>query len=80
MNKDELIYNLIFSNENVYNINIADYIDPLYRYKYDRFIKEIKNILILSNVEIEKEILNIDSTSKIMWVIKTRKKNQDVEI
>jgi len=80
VNKDELIYNLIFSEDGIYHINIADYIEPLYRYKYDRFIKEIKKILELSKVEIERESLNIDSISQIIWVIKTRKKQQDVEI
>ena len=80
MNKEELIYNLIFSNEDKYSINIADYIDPLYRYKYDRFIKEIKIILSMSKVQIEKEVLNINSVNQIIWVIKTKKVSQDVEI
>lgn len=80
MNKEELIYNLIFSNEDKYSINIADYIEPLYRYKYDRFIKEIKIILSMSKVQIEKEVLNINSVNQIIWVIKTKKVSQDVEI
>lgn len=80
MNKEELIYNLIFSSEDKYSINIADYIEPLYRYKYDRFIKEIKIILSMSKVQIEKEVLNINSVNQIIWVIKTKKVSQDVEI
>lgn len=80
MNKEELIYDLIFSNEDKYSINIADYIEPLYRYKYDRFIKEIKIILSMSKVQIEKEVLNINSVNQIIWVIKTKKVSQDVEI
>lgn len=80
MEKEELIYNLIFSDENEYVINIADYIEPIFRYKYDRFIKEIKSILRASKVKIENEKLSIESVNQIIWIIKTKKVNQDVEI
>jgi len=69
-NKDELIYDLIFSDKVDFTINISDYIENLY--KYDRFINEIKTILKKSKVDIIKEGVNIDIKS-ITWRIKVNK-------
>ena len=68
--KDDLIYDLIFSDKVDFTINILDYIENLY--KYDRFINEIKTILKKSKVDIIKEGVNIDIKS-ITWRIKVNK-------
>ena len=39
--RDNLIYDLIFSETSDFDINISDYIDNIY--KYETFIKEIKD-------------------------------------
>lgn len=80
MSKSDLIYTLIFSNLDNHDINIANYIDSRIIYKYDRFIKEIKAILLESKVEIVKENLFVNSTTEILWKIKTKKLRQNVEI
>ena len=80
MKKEDLIYQLIFSNSDAHEINIAEYVDNRVIYKYDRFIKEIKHILSESKVRIERECLLINSTTQILWKIKTVKLNQNVEI
>lgn len=80
MSKSDLVYTLIFSNQDSHVINIANYIDSKVIYKYDRFIKEIKSILLESKVEIVKEILFVNSTTEILWKIKTKKLKQNVEI
>ena len=41
--KDELIYDLIFSETMVYRIDIAEYLDDIYG--YEEFVAEIKKIL-----------------------------------
>ena len=80
MSKNELIYDLIFSNLDNHEINIAEYLDSRFIYKYDRFINEIKSILSESKVIITKEQLRIESITQIIWKIKTIKLNQDVDI
>ena len=42
-NKDELVYDLIFSEKNNYVIDVGEYITDIY--KYDEFIDDIKQIL-----------------------------------
>jgi hypothetical protein len=42
-NREDLIYDLIFSEKLDFYINISDYIENIY--KYETFIKEIKDIL-----------------------------------
>lgn len=68
--KEELIYDLIFSTIDDYQIDIADYIPDIYR--YDKFISEIKKILKKSKVSIIKEDINIDSKS-VIWKLKVKK-------
>ena len=49
-NLDDLIYDLIFSEKSDFEINISDYIDNIY--KYETFIREIKDILKKSKVSL----------------------------
>ena len=49
-NKDDLIYELIFSETVNFEIDIADYIDDIY--KYDDFVVDIKKVLKKSKVKI----------------------------
>ena len=67
---DELIYNLIFSEEIEFNISIGLYISDIY--KYDRFILKVKSILKRSRVGILKEKVLIDPMD-VNWYIKITK-------
>ncbi len=69
-NKEDLIYDLIFSEDTDYKINITDYISDLY--KYDKFIDETKTILKKSKVNINTERIIVDSNS-VIWEIKVTK-------
>ncbi len=68
--KEDLIYDLIFSEKTDYTINIKDYISDIY--KYDRFIESAKLILKKSKVDIIKEKIVVDSDS-VIWEIKVIK-------
>lgn len=70
MKQDDLIYELIFSEENDFEIIVSDYIDDIY--KYDRFIKKLKNVLKKSNVEILKESIEV-SINQVKWNLKVKK-------
>ena len=67
--KEELIYDLIFSNNSRFEISIVDYTDV---YRYDSFITEIKKILDKSKVRILSESLDMD-TKNIIWKLKVKK-------
>lgn len=69
-NKEELIYDLIFSEKLDYKINIADYVDDIYQ--YDDFVEEMKLILKKSKVKIVKSIVAVDSKTAI-WNLKVKK-------
>lgn len=68
--KDELIYDLIFSNNVEYEIHIDQYIEDIY--KYDYFIDDIKDVLYKSKVKImvTSVIVDIDS---VVWNLKIKK-------
>jgi hypothetical protein len=68
--KDELIYDLIFSNNVEYEIHIDQYIEDIY--KYDYFIDDIKDVLYKSKVKImvTSVIVDIDS---VIWNLKIKK-------
>jgi dihydroneopterin aldolase len=66
-NKEDLIYSLIFSELSDYDIDISDYIKD--KYKYDRFIKEIKRILIKSEVNLVKDVVDANIES-VKWKLK----------
>lgn len=68
--KNKLIYDLIFSENNDFTINISEYITDIY--KYDKFVDEIKKILKKSKVTIVKEKINLD-TNSVIWEIKVSK-------
>jgi hypothetical protein len=68
--KEDLIYDLIFSDTIDYKIDISEYIEDVY--KYDRFIEEIKNVLKKSKVSVVKEKVDLDTKSAI-WNLKVKK-------
>lgn len=68
--KDELIYDLIFSEKWNYSIDISDYIKNIY--EYESFVDEIKEILKKSKVKIMKSALVVDSKTAI-WELKVKK-------
>ncbi len=69
-NRDELIYDLIFSDTLEYEIHIEEYISDIY--KYDRFIDDTKDILKKSKVGILKEKITVE-TDSVIWKIKVSK-------
>ncbi len=68
--KDELIYDLIFSETTVYRIDIAEYLDDIYR--YEEFVADIKKVLKKSKVGIVKSSVLVDSKTAI-WELKVKK-------
>lgn len=69
-NKDDLIYDLIFSEQTDFEINVSDYIENIY--KYEIFIKEIKEILKKSKVSVIKEGIDMSPITAI-WILKVKK-------
>lgn len=69
-NRDELIYDLIFSETLEYEIHIEEYIEDIY--KYDRFVDDAKEILKKSKVDIIREKIIVD-TNSVIWKIKVSK-------
>jgi hypothetical protein len=67
---DDLIYDLIFSNETNYSIDISDYIKDIYQ--YDTFISDIREVLKKSKVKIIKSDVRLDSKT-VIWEIKVKK-------
>jgi serine/threonine protein phosphatase PrpC len=68
--QDELIFKLIFSKEKDFIILVSDYIGDIYRYDY--FIKEIKDILKKSKVMVVKENIEV-SLHEVKWKLKVKK-------
>lgn len=68
--KDNLIYDLIFSESEDFKIDVSNYITDIY--KYDKFIAEIKKVLKKSKVTIIRERVNLD-TNSVIWEIKVKK-------
>ena len=69
-NMEDLIYDLIFSENLDYNINISEYIEDIY--KYDKFVEDIKNVLRQSKVSVIKEKLDLE-TENVIWNLKVKK-------
>jgi hypothetical protein len=67
---EDLIYDLIFSDETYYSIDISNYIKDIYQ--YDSFIKDIRNILKKSKVKIVKSDVKLDSKT-VVWELKVKK-------
>jgi hypothetical protein len=68
--KDELVYDLIFSEKNNYIIDVGEYIVDIY--KYDEFIDDIKQILHKSKVIIVNNSIDVDSKT-VTWKLKVKK-------
>ena len=69
-NKNELIYDLIFSEKFEYEIDMSNYIEDIY--KYEDFVTEIKKVLKKSKVKIIKSEVKLDSKTAI-WQLKVNK-------
>jgi hypothetical protein len=69
-NKDELVYNLIFSDNVQFIIDIGEYIKDIY--KYDDFVDEIKQILHKSKVILVSNSIDVDSKT-VIWKLKVKK-------
>jgi hypothetical protein len=69
-NKNDLVYDLIFSEKNQFTIDVGDYISDIY--KYDEFIDEIKQILFKSKVTIASNSIDVNSKT-VMWKLKVKK-------
>lgn len=68
--KDDLIYELIFTEQVEFKIDVSKFIDDIYQ--YDEFVTDIKSILKKSKVKIIKSEINLDSKTAV-WNLKVRK-------
>lgn len=68
--QETLIYDLIFSEECDYIIDIGDYIKNIY--KYDDFINSIRQVLKKSKVKVVSNSIDVDSKS-VIWKLKVKK-------
>ncbi len=69
-NKEDLIYDLIFSEKEEYKIDISNYIEDIYQ--YDEFVSEIKKVLKKSKVKIIKSSVKTDPKTAV-WELKVIK-------
>jgi hypothetical protein len=69
-NKDDLLYDLIFSDRKDFLIDLGDYIKDIY--KYDEFIDEVKNILNKSKVNIVNNSIDVNSKT-VLWKLKVKR-------
>lgn len=70
MSKDELIYELIFSEKEEFSIDISKYMENIY--EYDEFVDDMKKILKISKVKIVSSSVDVDSRSAT-WKLKLKK-------
>ena len=68
--KDDLIYELIFTEQVEFKIDVSKFIEDIYQ--YDEFVTDIKSILKKSKVKIVKSEINLDSKTAV-WGLKVRK-------
>ncbi len=68
--KDELIFDLIFSEKSEFKIDLGDYVDDIYQ--YEDFVYEIRDVLRRAKVTIAKSSIKIDS-STARWEMKIKK-------
>ena len=71
LKKEDLIYQLIFSEEESFEIKVSEYTQDIY--KYDRFINEIKDILKKSKVVISKEEVDLEEDC-VLWSLSVKRK------
>jgi len=69
-NKNDLVYDLIFSDKSQFTIDVGDYVSDIY--KYDEFIDEIKQILCKSKVTIANNSIDVNSKT-VIWKLKVKK-------
>jgi hypothetical protein len=67
---DDLIYDLIFSDETYYLLDISNYIKDIYQ--YNTFISDIREVLKKSKVKIIKSDVKLDSKT-VIWELKVKK-------
>lgn len=70
MEKEQLLYDLIFSKKEDFIIDISDYIENIYNHK--EFVDEIKSILKKSKVTIVNSDVILDLKTAT-WKIKVKK-------
>ena len=68
--KDDLIYDLIFTEKLDFKIDVSLYIKDIYQ--YEEFIEEIRSVLKKSKVKIIKSEVKLDSKTAI-WHLKVNK-------
>lgn len=68
--RDDLLYDLIFSEETSYKIDISEYVRNIY--EHEDFVSDIKKILKKSKVSIVKSSVLLDSKTAI-WELKVKK-------
>lgn len=68
--KNDLIYELIFSEKKTFSIIVSDYVEDIYTYDY--FIDEIKEILFKSKVFVVKESIKV-TTDEVKWNLKVKR-------
>ncbi len=66
----DLIYDLIFSDESYFNIDISEHISDIYQ--YEEFILSIKEVLKKSKVKVTHSDVKIDSKTAT-WILKVKK-------
>ena len=69
-NYEKLLYDLIFSEEDEYEINISKYIEDIY--EYDKFMEKVENVLSKSEVMIIDNDVDVKS-DEIIWILKVKK-------
>ncbi len=69
-NRDDLIYDLIFSENLKYTIDVSEYVSDIY--KYEEFVSDIKKVLKKSKVSIVKSSVLLDSKTAT-WELKVKK-------
>jgi hypothetical protein len=68
--RDKLLYDLIFSEEEDFVIDVSGYVDDLRTHM--EFIGDIRDILRRSKVSIINQNVNVDSNT-VTWTLKVRK-------
>jgi hypothetical protein len=68
--KDDLVYDLIFSEKSEFSIDVGQYIKDIY--KYDEFVDEIKQILQKSKVSVINHSIDVTSIT-VIWKLKVKK-------
>jgi hypothetical protein len=68
--KNDLIYNLIFSNQTDYVIDIGEYISDIY--KFEDFVNNIRDILKRSKVSVVRHSVDVDSKT-VVWKLRIKK-------